>query len=241
VTNRAASILIVEDEETLAESVRYNLVREGYTVAVALDGRSALELQRTLQPDLIVLDLMLPGVGGLDVLRQVRSRSSVPVVIVTAKDGEADKVAGLELGADDYVTKPFSMRELISRVRANLRRSVMAEPAVLGDDDVLVGGPVVLDVDRHEARIGGELVSLRPKEFELLEALLRRLGRLATRESLLDEVWGMPFYGDPKTLDVHIRRLREKVEADPGKPVWITTVRGLGYKFAGSDSDQESR
>lgn len=240
-TSNAERVLVVEDEDTLAESIRYHLERDGYDVEVIGDGRLAVEAAAQRPPALVILDLMLPGLGGLDVLRHLRRSSTVPVIIVTAKDTEADKVTGLELGADDYVTKPFSMRELVSRVRANLRRAVawdhdLGQPG----DDVLIGGPVELDVDRHEARIGGSLVELRPKEFELLEALLRRLGKLATRESLLDEVWGMPFYGDPKTLDVHIRRLREKVEADPGKPRWIVTVRGLGYKFA-DGGDGEAR
>ena len=223
------SILVVEDEETLAQSLRYHLAREGYEVTVVADGRRALDSYRRSPADLVVLDLMLPGLPGLDVLRQIRASSDVPVVVVTAKDAEADVVAGLELGADDYVTKPFSMRELISRIRGILRRaSGFARGA---DTVVLQGGPVELDVDRHEVRVNGELVDFRPKEFELLETLLVRKGRLAPRRLLLEEVWGMPFFGDPKTLDVHIRRLREKVERTPRTPEWIVTVRGLGYKF----------
>ncbi|MDE0169347.1 MAG: response regulator transcription factor [bacterium] len=224
------SILVVEDEETLAESLRYNLAREGYEVTVVADGRLAVEYHRRRAIDLVVLDLMLPGLGGLDVLRQIRSSSDVPVVVVTAKDAEADVVAGLELGADDYVTKPFSMRELISRIRGILRRASRVPRSV--DSLVFEGGPVSLDVDRHEVRIDGELVDFRPKEFELLEALLARKGRLVPRQILLEEIWGVPFFGDPKTLDVHIRRLREKVEQTPRSPEWIVTVRGLGYKFA---------
>ncbi len=224
------SILVVEDEETLAESLRYNLAREGYEVTVVADGRLAVESYHRRAIDLVVLDLMLPGVGGLDVLRQIRSSSDVPVVVVTAKDAEADVVAGLELGADDYVTKPFSMRELISRIRGILRRASRVPRSM--DSLVFEGGPVSLDVDRHEVRIGGELVDFRPKEFELLEALLARKGRLVPRQILLEEIWGVPFFGDPKTLDVHIRRLREKVEQTPRSPEWIVTVRGLGYKFA---------
>lgn len=223
------SILVVEDEETLAESLRYHLAREGYDVTVVADGRRALDSYRRGPADLVVLDLMLPGLPGLDVLRQIRASSDVPVVVVTAKDAESDVVSGLELGADDYVTKPFSMRELISRIRGILRRaSGFARGA---DTLVLQGGPVALDVDRHEVRVNGELVDFRPKEFELLETLLVRKGRLAPRRLLLEEVWGMPFFGDPKTLDVHIRRLREKVERTPRTPEWIVTVRGLGYKF----------
>lgn len=228
-----ASILVVEDEETLAESLRYNLVREGYEVTVVGDGRTAVDAHRRRGADLVLLDLMLPGLGGLDVLKQIRSDSEAPVVVVTAKNAEADVVAGLELGADDYITKPFSMRELVSRVRAALRRAYR-QPR---DPDTLVleGGPVALDIDRHEVRVGGELIDFRPKEFELLESLLVRKGRLVTRQTLLDEVWGAPFFGDPKTLDVHIRRLREKVEQDPRSPEWILTVRGLGYKFSDDD------
>ncbi len=229
----AASILVVEDEETLAESLRYNLAREGYEVTVVGDGRAAVDAHRRNGADLVVLDLMLPSLGGLDVLKQIRSASEAPVVVVTAKDAEADVVAGLELGADDYVTKPFSMRELVSRVRAALRRAY--RPPRDPDTLVLEGGPVTMDIDRHEVRVDGELVGFRPKEFELLESLLVRKGRLAARRTLLEEVWGMPFYGDPKTLDVHIRRLREKVESDPRSPEWILTVRGLGYKFSDDD------
>lgn len=224
------SILIVEDEETLAESLRYTLAREGYEVAVAADGRSALERLAPVPPDLVVLDLMLPGLGGLDVLRHIRSSLAIPVVVVTAKDAEADVVAGLELGADHYMTKPFSMRELVSRISAILRRA----PASAKRDRsrVLNGGPVVLDIDRHEVAVNGEPVEMRPKEFELLEALLARKGRLVERDTLLEEVWESPFFGDGKTLDVHIGRLREKVEEDPRSPQWIVTVRGMGYKFS---------
>ncbi len=225
-----ASIMVVEDEETLAATLRYNLRREGYEVTVVGDGRAAVESYRLKRVDLVVLDLMLPGLGGLDVLRQMRALSEVPVVIVSAKDAEADVVAGLELGAYDYVTKPFSMRELVSRIRGILRRASRL-PAVR-DTLVLAGGPVELDVDRHEVRVKGVPVDFRPKEFELLEALLVRKGRLVLRRKLLEEIWGVPFFGDPKTLDVHIRRLREKVEEIPRSPEWILTVRGLGYKFA---------
>ena len=227
------SILVVEDEETLAESLRYHLAREGYQVTVVGDGRMALEIYRRTTTDLVVLDLMLPGLGGLDVLRQIRASSEMPVVVVTAKDAEADVVAGLELGADDYVTKPFSMRELISRIRGILRRASRVPRTM--DSLVLEGGPVSLDVDRHEVRIDGELVDFRPKEFDLLEALLVRKGRLVPRQILLEDIWGVPFFGDPKTLDVHIRRLREKVEQAPRSPKWIVTVRGLGYKFVEDD------
>ena len=224
-------ILIVEDEESLADSIRYNLEREGFSVDVAGDGRRALERFRESPANLVILDLMLPEVSGLDVCRTIRTESSVPIIMVTAKDAEADRVSGLELGADDYVTKPFSMRELISRVRANLRRVRMAEPAA-STDDVLRGGPIELDVARHEARVRGEPVAFPPKEFELLETLLRRQGRLLTRDLLIDEVWGSDYFGDTKTLDVHVKRIRKKIEEDPHNPVHLVTVRGLGYKFA---------
>jgi two-component system response regulator RegX3 len=223
-------ILIVEDEDSLAESIRYNLEREGFTVRVADDGAAALEAFRADPPELVILDLMLPHVSGLDVCRAIRSESTVPMIVVTAKDSEADKVTGLELGADDYVTKPFSMRELVSRVRANLRRARMVEPNTELEQP-LRGGPVELDVDRHEARVGGNTVSLPPKEFELLETFLRRKGRLLTRHFLIDEVWGSDYFGDTKTLDVHVKRIRKKIEEDPHRPVHLQTVRGLGYKF----------
>jgi len=225
----AARILIVEDEEALADSVRYNLEREGYAVAVAADGRRALERFRAEPPALVILDLMLPEISGLDVCKAIRAESDVPIIIVTAKDSEADKVTGLELGADDYVTKPFSVRELISRVRANLRRSKMRAVAVT--DDVLAGGRVEMNVLRHEVNVGGEMVAFPPKEFELLEAFLRRKGRLLTREFLIEEVWGPDYFGDTKTLDVHVKRLRRKIEEDPHRPGHLLTVRGLGYKF----------
>ena len=225
----AARILVVEDEVSLADTVRYNLEREGYAVAVANDGRQALERFRDERPGLVILDLMLPEISGLDVCRQIRQISNVPIVMVTAKDSEADKVAGLEIGADDYVTKPFSIRELISRVRAHLRRAGMrtAEAA----DDVLSGGPVELDVARHEVQVRGETVGFPPKEFELLETFLRRKGRLLTRDFLIEEVWGAGYFGDTKTLDVHVKRIRRKVEEDPHQPAHLVTVRGLGYKF----------
>jgi len=224
-----ARILVVEDEEALADTVRYNLEREGYAVSVATDGRRAIERFRSDPPSLVVLDLMLPELSGLDVCRMIRAESDVPIIMVTAKDSEADKVTGLELGADDYVTKPFSVRELISRVRANLRR--VRPQAVPPAEEVLAGGPVRMDVARHEVTVRGETVALPPKEFELLEALLRRRGRLLTREFLIEEVWGADYYGDTRTLDVHVKRLRRKVEHDPHHPVHLVTVRGLGYKF----------
>ncbi len=226
----AARVLVVEDEVSLADTIRYNLEREGYAVTVASDGRQALELFRTEGSKLVILDLMLPEVSGLDVCRAIRAESDVPIIMVTAKDSEADKVAGLELGADDYVTKPFSVRELVSRVRANLRRAGPRPPATAAHD-VLVGGPVEVDVPRHEVTIRGEPVPVPPKEFELLQAFLRRKGRLLTRDFLIEEVWGPDYFGDTKTLDVHVKRLRRKIEEDPHRPVHLLTVRGLGYKF----------
>ena len=228
-SDEAPRILIVEDEESLADSVRYNLEREGYAVATARDGRAAIEAFRSTQPALVILDLMLPELSGLDVCRAIRAESEVPIIMVTAKDSEADKVTGLELGADDYVTKPFSVRELISRVRANLRRSAMRAPVSL--DDVVTGGTVEMDVARHEVRVQGEVVAFPPKEFELLETFLRRKGRLLTRDFLIEEVWGHDYYGDTKTLDVHVKRLRRKIELEPHRPAHLLTVRGLGYKF----------
>jgi two-component system, OmpR family, response regulator RegX3 len=223
-------ILIVEDEGSLADSVRYNLEREGYVVTVAEDGRQALERFRAESPALVILDLMLPEVSGLDLCRTIRSESDVPIIMVTAKDSEADKVAGLELGADDYVTKPFSVRELLSRVRALLRRARTGGSDAIAEH-LLAGGPVAMDVMRHEVLVEGEATPFPPKEFELLETFLRRKGRLLTREFLIEEVWGPDYYGDTKTLDVHVKRLRKKIESNPHDPTHLVTVRGLGYKF----------
>ena len=223
-------VLIVEDESAIVEAVSYALELEGFQVSSAQGGREGLEAARRLNPSVVLLDVMLPGMSGLDVCRQIRRESDVPIIMLTAKEGEADKVAGLELGADDYMTKPFSMRELVARVRAQLRRA--AKSGALADgNEVLRSGAVELDVDAHEVRVSGEMVPVRPKEFDLLESLMRRRGRLATRETLIDEVWGPDYFGATKTLDVHIKRLRQKVEKDPGRPRHIVTVRGLGYKF----------
>jgi two-component system response regulator RegX3 len=227
----SARILLVEDESSLAESIRYNLEREGYTVTTAPDGEAGLERFRADRPRLVILDLMLPKLSGFDVCRAIRRESDVPIIMLTAKDTEADKVAGLELGADDYVTKPFSMRELVSRVRANLRRAGIGREA--RSEDVLSVGPVEMDVARHEVRIRGAPANLPPKEFELLETFLRRRGRLLTREFLMEAVWGPDYFGDTKTLDVHVKRLRQKIEANPHDPEHLVTVRGLGYKFVG--------
>jgi two-component system response regulator RegX3 len=225
------SVLIVEDEEVLAESIAFSLEAEGYSVATVADGLEAVKVIEESKPDLVLLDLMLPGLPGLDVLKRVREAHSMPVVILTAKSAEADKVIGLELGADDYVNKPFSMRELVSRVRAHLRR---AKIEAKGDDTLVIGGGgVELDVDRHEVTVRGTPVELRPKEFDLLFSLLARKGRLVMRDTLISEVWGYDYVGDTKTLDVHVKRLRKKVEVDPKDPELIVTVRGLGYKFVG--------
>ncbi|MDX1468848.1 MAG: response regulator transcription factor [Acidimicrobiia bacterium] len=226
---RQYRILLVEDEVGLADSVRYSLESEGFEVQLAETGLAGLEAARA-GPDLILLDLMLPEMSGLDVCRQIRGFSDVPIIMLTAKDAEADKVSGLELGADDYMTKPFSMRELVARVRAQLRRS--SRTAILEvSNEILRGGPIELDIDAHVVRLNGEELELRPKEFDLLESLMRRKNRLAARHTLIDEVWGPSYFGDTKTLDVHIKRLRHKLEADPSTPEHIVTVRGLGYKF----------
>ena len=223
-------VLVVEDEDSLVESIRFTLEAEGYEVVTAVDGVTGLREVRDSNPSLVLLDLMLPGMSGIDVCRQIRQESDVPIVMVTAKDGEADKVLGLEMGADDYITKPFSTRELLARVRAHLRRAGRTGTFATANE-VLRGGTIELDIDAHEARVGGEPVSLRPKEFELLEVLMRRKNRLSPREVLIDEVWGPSYFGDTKTLDVHIKRLRTKLEANPSNPTHIVTVRGLGYKF----------
>jgi two-component system response regulator RegX3 len=223
-------ILVVEDEAPLAETVRYNLEREGYAVTVAADGRRALERFAAEGPTLVILDLMLPELSGLDVCRAIRASSDVPIIMETAKDSEADKVTGLELGADDYVTKPFSVRELVSRVGANLRR-VRAAPQPELHEEILAVGPVRIDVARHEVAVRGHLTPFPPREFQLLESLVRRAGRLLTRDYLIDTVWGADYFGDTKTLDVHVKRLRRKIEKDPHRPVHLVTVRGLGYKF----------
>lgn len=223
-------ILIVEDERSLVDSMRFMLEAEGYKVAAVEDGVGALRAVREEAPSLVLLDLMLPGMSGIDVCHQIRRESDVPIVMVTAKSTEADKVLGLEIGADDYITKPFSSRELLARVRAHLRRAGRTG-TLAAATEVLRSGSIELDVDGHVVRLDGHVVDLRPKEFELLEVLMRRKNRLASRDLLMDEVWGTDYFGDTKTLDVHIRRLRNKLEKDPSRPIHIVTVRGLGYKF----------
>jgi two-component system, OmpR family, response regulator RegX3 len=221
-------ILVVEDEESFSDALSFMLRREGYEVVIATDGHAALEQFERHGPDLVLLDLMLPGIPGTEVCRQIRNSSQVPIIMLTAKDGEVDKVVGLELGADDYVTKPFSSRELLARVRAVLRRH--GEPEELLPV-VVEAGPVRMDVDRHVVSVRGQSVAMPLKEFDLLEILVRNAGRVLTRAQLIDRVWGADYVGDTKTLDVHVKRLRAKIEVDPANPVHLTTVRGLGYKF----------
>ena len=221
-------ILVVEDEISYSDPLSYLLRKEGYEVAVAETGPAALEEFDRAGADLVLLDLMLPGLGGADVCRALRQRSNVPVIMLTAKDSEIDKVVGLEIGADDYVTKPYSSRELLARINAVLRR--LSEPEELLPS-TLEAGPVRMDVERHVVTVNGAPASLPLKEFELLEILLRNTGRVLTRMQLIDRVWGSDYVGDTKTLDVHVKRLRAKVEPDPASPRHIVTVRGLGYKF----------
>jgi two-component system response regulator RegX3 len=226
------SVLIVEDEESLADPLAFLLRKEGFEATVVADGPSALAEFERGGADIVLLDLMLPGMSGTDVCKQLRARSSVPVIMVTARDSEIDKVVGLELGADDYVTKPYSARELIARIRAVLRRGADAEDSVIADG-VLEAGPVRMDVERHVVSVNGSQITLPLKEFDLLEYLMRNSGRVLTRGQLIDRVWGADYVGDTKTLDVHVKRLRSKIEADPANPVHLVTVRGLGYKLEG--------
>ena len=223
-------ILVVEDEASFSDALAYLLGREGFDVSVADTGTGAIEEFDRHGADLILLDLMLPGLPGTEVCRQIRTRSNVPVIMLTAKDTEVDKVVGLELGADDYVTKPYSTRELVARIRAVLRRHGDED---MSTDGLLSAGPVRIDVERHLVTVNGVAQALPLKEFELLEFLVRNSGRVLTRSQLIDRVWGSDYFGDTKTLDVHIKRLRAKIEVDPGNPVFIQTVRGLGYKFEG--------
>ncbi len=223
-------ILVVEDEKSLSEPLAYLLRREGYEVSVVDNGLSAVEAVDQSPPDLMLLDLMLPGLAGTEVCREVRNRSSLPIIMLTAKDSEVDIVVGLELGADDYVTKPYSSRELLARIKAVLRRrSTDPDPA----DGILEYHGIVLDSDRHQLHVRGEPVSLPLKEFELLELLMVNAGRVLTRGQIIDRVWGSDYFGDTKTLDVHIKRLRSKIEVHPSEPTIIVTVRGLGYRFEG--------
>ena len=223
-----ALVLVVEDEESFSEALSYMLRKEGYEVAVATNGPAALEEFDRSGADLVLLDLMLPGLSGTEVCRQLRQRSNVPVIMLTAKDAEVDKVVGLELGADDYVTKPFSSRELVARIRAVMRRGSDVDELVPG---TIEAGPVRMDVERHVVTVDGQSAPMPLKEFDLLELLLRNAGRVLTRMQLIDRVWGSDYVGDTKTLDVHVKRLRAKVEPDPANPRYLVTVRGLGYKL----------
>ena len=223
-------ILIVEDESSFSEALAFLLGKEGFEVSVAEDGRAALNHFAKEGADLILLDLMIPEVSGVDVCRTIRTTSQVPIIMLTAKDTEIDKVVGLELGADDYVTKPYSSRELIARIKAVLRRGITDDGSIQ-DQDLMEVGPVKLNIGKHQVSVNGSPVSLPLKEFELLEFLMRNSGRVLTRSQLIDRVWGGDYYGDTKTLDVHIKRLRAKIEADPANPVLIQTIRGLGYKL----------
>jgi two-component system response regulator RegX3 len=223
-------ILIVEDEESFSDALAYLLGREGFEVGIADTGLKAIEEFDRSGADLVLLDLMLPGLSGTEVCKQLRSRSSVPIIMLTAKDSEVDKVVGLELGADDYVTKPYSARELLARIRAVLRRNQDAGYGSL-EDHILTAGPVRMDTERHLVTVNNEVVNFPLKEFELLEFLMRNSGRVLTRMQLIDRVWGNDYVGDTKTLDVHIKRLRAKIEKEPASPLYIHTVRGLGYKM----------
>lgn len=222
-------ILVVEDEESFNEAISFLLRKEGFEVCMASSGPEALIEFDKNGADLILLDLMLPGLSGTEVCRQIRTRSQVPIIMLTAKDAEIDKVVGLELGADDYVTKPYSSRELIARIRAVLRRGLDSQSDL--EVGILSAGPVRLDIDRHVITVNGLVINLPLKEFELLEFLMRNSGRVLTRMQLIDRVWGSDYVGDTKTLDVHIKRLRAKIEKDPANPIYIQTVRGLGYKM----------
>jgi two-component system response regulator RegX3 len=226
-----ATVFLVEDEDSFVEALTVGLKREGFRVQVAHDGAEALDMFDVVKPDLVLLDVMLPKVSGVDVCRELRRRSAVPIIMVTAKGSEIDTVVGLEVGADDYVTKPYRLRELVARMRAVLRRRPPDAGTRAAAGDVLQVGDVRLDPERHEVEIRGEPVRLPLKEFELLEILLTNAGRVLPRETLIDRVWGTDYVGDTKTLDVHIKRLRAKVEQDPSVPTRIVTIRGLGYKY----------
>jgi two-component system response regulator RegX3 len=224
-------ILVVEDESSFSEALSYVLTKEGYQVTVADTGDGANKAFDKEGADLVLLDLMLPGLSGTEVCRQIRTRSQVPIIMLTAKDSEVDKVVGLELGADDYVTKPYSKAELVARIKAVLRRGSVESTEKV--ETVISAGPVEIDIESHKVKVLGEYVSFPLKEFELLEFLVRNSGRVLTRVQLIDRIWGSDYFGDTKTLDVHIKRLRAKIEKDPANPVFILTIRGLGYKFEG--------
>ena len=230
-TERYPTVFIVEDEPSFVEALTIGLEREGFRVEVATDGLQALEKFDRAKADVMLLDVMLPGLSGVDVCREIRKKSRLPIIMVTAKSTEIDAVVGLEVGADDYVTKPYRMRELVARIRAVLRRSAAAGPSELGSIERVEVGDVMVDVERHEVTIRGEQLQLPLKEFELLTILLDAAGRVLTRDTLIVRVWGPDYVGDTKTLDVHIKRLRAKVELDPANPTRIVTIRGVGYKY----------
>ena len=228
------TVLVVEDEENLLEALRYNLEREGYAVRTAIDGEQALLAARENRPEMVILDVMLPKLDGFEVCRILRRESDVPILMLTARGEEIDRVVGLELGADDYVTKPFSIRELMARVRNMLRRSTRSAAAVdSAGVDVLRSGDLEIDSTSHIVRRGGERLELKPREFDLLALLAKNRARAFTREQILERLWGHDYYGDSRTVDVHIRWLREKIEPEPSKPVRIVTIRGVGYRFDG--------
>ena len=222
-------VLVIEDEESFREALEFILTKEGFQIESAATGSDGLTAFDKYNPDIILLDLMLPGMSGTDVCKSIRAKSNVPIIMLTAKDAEVDKVVGLEVGADDYVTKPFSSPELIARIRAVLRRG-SSEPRVV-DEDVIEFGPIKLDVARHSVQVNGQEVTMPLKEFEVLEYLMENTGRVLTRGQLMDRIWGSNYVGDGKTLDVHIKRIRSKIEQDPANPKLLHTVRGLGYKF----------
>lgn len=225
------TVLVVEDEDSFIDALTVGLKREGFRVHIARDGAEALDVFDVVRPDLVLLDVMLPKVSGIDVCRELRSKSKVPIIMVTAKGAEIDTVVGLEVGADDYVTKPYRLRELVARMRAVLRRAPDETTLLTHGDEVLAVGDVVVDPERHEVTVRGQDVTLPLKEFELLTVLLDNAGRVLTRDVLIDRVWGHDYVGDTKTLDVHVKRLRAKVEEDPSNPSRIVTIRGLGYKY----------
>jgi len=226
-------ILIIEDDRTLLDVIKYNLDKEGYEVNISMDGVKGLETARILKPDLIILDIMLPGMNGFEICRILRKETTVPILILSAKTEEIDKVVGLEIGADDYVTKPFSMRELLARVRAMLRRTEMAVPRLAAMDSLLQFGNVKIDISRRLATVNDKTLELTTKEFDLLVFLMKNKGIVFNRDQLLEKVWGYDYGGDTRTVDVHIRWLRQKIERDPSQPEYLITIRGIGYKLEG--------